>query len=111
MSSVNGGYPAGASKVTQPATPLTGTTVAVADGQTNVLLWLTPATALAGLTVQLPTDGGSFIGEEIQIGTSKAITVLTVTGATTIFNPLSVLQPGDLFILEKVGPNTWARQQ
>lgn len=111
MSSVNGGYPAGATRVVQPATPATGATVIVQDGQNNVLVNLTPAGTLASLTVQLPTDAGSFIGQEVHIATTKAVTLLTVSGATTIYNPLTVLQPGDVFVMEKIATNTWARQQ
>lgn len=111
MSSIYGGSPPGSGRVQQAASPASGATVVVQDGTNNILVNLTPATLLALLTVQLPSDAGSFIGEEIHIATTKAVTALTISGAVTIYNPLTTLQPGDVFVMEKIGANTWARQQ
>lgn len=105
------GLAGGVNRITQGGSPTTGQTVAIADGASDVLLWLTPATTIATLTVQLPTDAGSFIGQDISIGSSKAVTVLTITGATTVFNPATLLNLGDLFTIKKVAANTWARKE
>lgn len=110
MSSVNGGFPASALKSPSQIAPASGATVVVPDGAANVLMWITSG-LLATLTVTLPTDGGSFIGQEVQIGTAGGVTILTLNGpGATILNGITALAAGALNTFEKVAANTWARK-
>lgn len=108
------GGSSGPANTNQNVSPTSGQTTVVPDGSgalRNHLVWATPAATLAAWTVQLPSDAGSQINDEVSIGSSKAITVLSVTGATTAFNAATLLNIGDLFTLKKVAANTWARKE
>jgi peptidoglycan hydrolase-like protein with peptidoglycan-binding domain len=95
----------------QYATPTTGQTVqAVNDSQDRTLV-LTPAGTLATLTVTLPSEASSRVGQALRIFTSANLTALTVNGATTLYNMPTSLAVGDLISLRKVGANMWARLQ
>lgn len=93
----------------QSATPLSGDTVVMVADSRDRLLWLTPAGTIAAATITLPANATSRIGQVAMFGSSQQITALTVDGATTIYNPPSDLQTGDLYKLVKVASDTWAR--
>lgn len=93
----------------QLATPTTGQTVVMTADNRDRILWLTPAGTIAALTVTLPTEATSRIGQRALIGTSQAITALTVNGATTIYNASLSPVIGDTFEYIKVAANTWAK--
>lgn len=97
--------------VNQNATPTTGQTVNVTATDRDVNLWLAPAGTLAALTVTLPADGVTQVGQTVRIGSSQIITLLTINGATTIYNAVGNLAIGDNFSYEKVAANTWSRMQ
>lgn len=98
-------------RTTQNASPTTGQTVTMNPTAIDQQLYLTPAGTLLALTVNLPADATSRIGQSAIIATSQAITTLTIGGATTIFNPLANLSAGDCWEFRKVAANTWVRQQ
>lgn len=89
-------------------TPTTGQTVVMAADNYDRLLWLTPAGTLDTLTVTLPADATSRVGQQVMVGASQVITALTVNGATTIHNPPTSLALGGLVLLVKVASSTWA---
>lgn len=93
----------------QSASPTSGQTVTMEQGGNNTTLWLTPAGPLASLTVSLPGEAVSWMGQLCSVGTSQPITDLTVNNATTIFNNVTTLSAGDLYAFKKVAPNTWSR--
>jgi len=95
--------------VVQPVTPTTGQTVQMTDDSRNGTLVLSPAGTLATLTVVLPSDANSVVGQYRSVSSTKAITLLTVNGATTIFNAPTVMSAGDLVTFKKTAPNTWMR--
>lgn len=88
----------------QSASPLTGATVVISETAVDTDLWLTPAGPIAALTVTLPNG---FIGQRVTIASSQPITVLTVGGAASIFNPLTTLSIGDAFEMQRVGATVW----
>lgn len=97
--------------VNQNATPTTGQTVNITATDRDVNLWLSPAGTLATLTITLPADGVTQVGQTIRIGSSQIITLLTINGATTIYNAVGNIAIGDNFTFEKVAANTWSRMQ
>jgi len=95
--------------VMQTASPTTGSTVVMTDDSNNGTLVLTPAANLAALTVQLPSDANSALLQIRRISTTKSITALTMTGATTILDAPASMNAGDLVSFQKTAANTWMR--
>lgn len=93
-------------RVVQPVTPTTGQTVQMNNDSTDGTLFLTPAGTLASLTVQFPSDAKSVLGQIRFIGTTQAITSLTMTGASFL-NVFNSLNANDCFGFQKVATNTW----
>ncbi len=93
----------------QASSPTTGQTVVMTDDNRNGTLVLTPAGTLATLTVTLPTEANSQIGQFRSISTTKALTILTVNGAVTIYNAPTVMSIGDIITFKKTAANTWMR--
>lgn len=110
MTSINysGGF--AKARTSQANVPSTGQTVAMAGGDADGSLVLTPAGTLAALTVTLPPDASSVIGQTRRIITTQAITALTVNGATTIINAPASMGAGTTVTFEKIAANTWIRQ-
>lgn len=97
--------------VSQTASPATGATVNVTSTNSDVNLWLTPAGTLATLTITLPADANTQIGQIITYGSSTAIAALTVSvSGGTIFGVIGNLSIGDFYAVQKVSANTWARK-
>lgn len=77
-------------KVTQYASPLTGTTVTLTDTQDGVWLILAPTGTIAALTLKLPAN--TVDKQEVLVNCTQDVTTLTidgngatVTGAPTAF--------------------------
>jgi UDP-3-O-[3-hydroxymyristoyl] glucosamine N-acyltransferase len=81
------------------------------DTQTDNCLYLTPAGTLATLTVTLPTEANSAIGQQVEIGTTQIITALTINGATNILGNVTTLAANGLVGFRKVAANTWLRNR
>ena len=94
----------------QQATPTTGQTVQITN---NALLGLTvinPAGTLGALTVALPLDASSSIGQIERIAFMKAITALTINaGAGMVYGVSSTALLGDNIAFQKIAANTWTR--
>jgi hypothetical protein len=67
------------SSVIQYAAPLTGSTVSVSGTDDNVWLVLTPAGALAALTILLPLATTCVANQELLVSSSQAVTTLTIS--------------------------------
>lgn len=93
----------------QQSTPLTGATVVMTDDDANGTLEVTPAGTIAALTVTLPTNARSRVGQIRRIVTSQIITALTVNGATTIGGNVTTLAANAFVSFEKTAANTWRR--
>lgn len=101
---------AAASPRVQTATPTTGQTVQVTDDGLDTTLRLTPAGGLATLTVTLPTNANSRIGQIVRVTSSQAVAALTVNGAT-VLNAVAALVANECFGFQKLAANTWVRLQ
>lgn len=91
------------------ASPTTGQTVASPNTSRDKTIWITPAGTLLNLTVTLPSEATSVVGQVVRIGTSQAITNLTINGATTILNTAVTLAINETVSYQKVAANTWVR--
>lgn len=82
----------------QYAAPLTGATVAVSGTDDNVWLVLTPAAAIASLTVLLPLVDGCVANQEVLILTTQNIGALTISpnGASVSGLPSALIAGGVL---------------
>lgn len=102
-----GWVPVGISNLT--ATPTTGTTVSFNDNSGDQIFYITPAGALADLTIDFPSDSTSITGQKVVFCVSQSISNLTLTGASTIFNAPVSMNAGDCFQFYKMASNVWAR--
>ncbi len=94
--------------IVETSVPTTGTTFTMVDDNRDGGYWATPAGTIAALTVTLPSEANSRIGQRRFVGSSQIITTLTVNGATTIYGAPTTLAAGGGFTLTKVATNTWA---
>lgn len=92
---------------TQKVVPTTGQTVTFANNSIDQTIYLAPAGVLATLTVTLPSDATSRLGQRVTFCTSQNITLLTLNGASTIMNTVSSLTSSDCFTFQKIDTNTW----
>lgn len=93
------------------ASPLTGATVAALANNLDQTLYITPAGTIAALTVNMPADAVSQIGQQVQVTTSQIITTLTLGqtgGGATILGNVTTLAAGATIILTKQAANTWS---
>lgn len=97
--------------VSQTSSPTTGQTVNITATNKDVNYWATPAGAIAALTISLPADGVTQLGQIITYGSSQAVAALTVNvSGGTIFGVIGNLAIGDFYAVQKVSANTWARK-
>lgn len=93
------------STVYQYATPTTGTTVSI--NSTARTLIVDPAGTLLALTVNLPSSPAD--GKIITIGSSQAITTLTLGGGTIVGTLTSFSAGSFATYLYKLSNTTWYR--
>lgn len=101
-----GGQPA-AANTTMNLSPATGASIAFNNTSIDQTMFLTPAGTLATLTVSLPSNATSRLGQSVFIATTQTITALTVNGATTIINNPTTLASGAAVELRKMADNLW----
>ena len=95
-----------------PFTPTTGQTVAAPDNAANAILYITPASTLAALTVNLPSDANSILGQQVRVATTQTLTSLTVAqagGGQTLIGAPTTLAANASFLMVKVAANTWMK--
>lgn len=96
---------------TQSSSPASGATVAMPDDGASGTLYLTPAGTIAALTVNLPSNAKSVVGQRKQFISSQTVTALTVAqtggGLVSVGIPTTI-GPAAPFTLQKVAANTWA---
>lgn len=91
--------------------PLTATTVAFNASTQDQVAYLTPAGALAALTVNVPADAASLLGQQCLLVSTQAVTALTLGqtgGGATILGGITALAAGVPITLTKVAANTWS---
>lgn len=96
-------------QVSTPGAPISGGTVQITNSAMQGLTVVNPAGTLAVLTVALPSDANSAIQQIERIAFMKAITLLTISGATTILGAPLAAALGDNIGFQKVAANTWTR--
>ena len=97
--------------VSDPVVATAGSTVALADAPVNQTLYLKPAATLATLTVNLPSNANSKLGQECKIVSTQALTALTIGqigGGATILGAPAGMTGGQTLIATKVEANVWA---
>lgn len=92
----------------QTATPTTGQTVVMNDNTLDGVLYLTPAGTLATLTVTLPTNANSRLGQIRRLSTTQELTGLTINGGTVLNSPTTLTANGTV-AFQKVAASTWMR--
>jgi hypothetical protein len=81
-------------------------TITLPDQARDMFVYINPASTLLALTIVLPNDASTVIGQNIRVFFTQAITGLTFTN----INPLPVsaaITTG--FTLQKVAANSWVR--
>lgn len=96
-------------KQIQNASPTTGQTVTMIDDDKDRTLYLTPAGALAALTIAVPTSATSRLGRRISISSTQVVVALTITTSGTIRNGITSLAVNDHITFEEVATNIWIR--
>jgi len=92
----------------QTSAPTTGSTVVCTDTNDNAHLVLTPAGTIATLTVTLPTNANSSVGQRVTISSSAEITALTVSGSgLTVTRATLPLAAGGAITYQKTAANAW----
>lgn len=88
------------------ASPTTGQTVALPDQVQDILAYITPAGTLLALTIALPSDSVTVVGQVIRVFLTQAITTLTLANITPALTSVAL---NGSFTLQKVSANTWVR--
>lgn len=96
----------------QTIVPISGDTISMDDNSLNGGLYINPAGTLATLTVNLPSNVASALGQTRTITSAKTLTVITtnqIGGGVTLLNPVLSMTAGDSVTYRKVAANLWAR--
>lgn len=97
---------------TQYASPVTGGTVQVTDGDDNIHLIVTPAGTLSTLTIKLPALANIIDKQEVLLNCTQIVTTLTIdkNGAGAIAGGPSTLAANGFFRLKyDDGADVWYR--
>lgn len=96
--------PPASDKITQYATPLTGETIPLPADTKNTWLVVTPAGAIAALTIALPNGTLAIHDQEILVFCSQIVTTLTLTSVNaTVFGAPASLAANGFFTLRFEG--------
>ncbi len=95
----------------QTASPTTGQTVTAVNDDKDRTIVLTPAGTIAALTITFPSDANSRLGQIVGITTSQTIVLVNLTAGVTVSGFVAGLSPNDFTVYQKIGVNTWRRQQ
>lgn len=90
-------------------TPAEGQTISLPATDRDLFVNLTPAADLNAITVVLPAEASSRDNQRLVMRSSRNITEITVTGATTIDNAIVMLNAGSVTVFFKFAPNLWSR--
>lgn len=98
-------------KITQYAAPLTGATTLITDNQHSVWLVLTPAGALAALTLKLPLVDNVLDRTELLVNSTQTITTLTLdaNGGSIVGGPSTISANGFFRLRFDAVLKTWYR--
>lgn len=94
----------------QSVAPLTGASIVVAPGVSNLIL--TPAGTIATATITLPAAANLFNGQKLYIITSQTVTALTLTagsGTTVLGTNTTVTAAAPLSFIYNQAAATWIK--
>lgn len=97
------------SPVSVAFSPTNGSTVTMPAVPNDLFVTLTPATDLANLTLVLPPESADRENQALRIRSTRNISSLVITGATTIDNADVMLSANGVTVFFKFAPNTWSR--
>lgn len=89
--------------------PAEGATITTPNQANDMSIQLNPMTALNAITLTLPSEASSRIGQRVFIRSSLEIGTMTTVGATTVDNAWVQFNPGDCVVFFKSAANTWSR--
>lgn len=95
--------------VVSQTVPIAGGTVAFATNASDQTILVKPAGLLATLTLTLPSEASSALGQIVRFATTQVLTALTTNGAASILNAVSTLAAGGSIGYQKVDTDTWVR--
>lgn len=95
--------------MTIDVTPTEGGIVTLPSTNRELIVNLNPATNLNAMTLVLPNEASSKMGQRVFIASTRQIANLTATGTATVNNPTVMFSPGDNYVYFKNKPNTWSR--
>lgn len=88
-------------------TPTTGQTVTIPDQSNSMTIYINPAGTLAAVTLALPSDSVSQVGQVIRVFCTQIVTALTLTNILPNLTTLAAVNSG--FTIQKIGANSWIR--
>lgn len=100
------------SAVLMNVTPTDGQTITVLPTtKKEIFLNIAPATDLATLTINLPTNTDAPLGQRCFIGSTKQIANCSVTSTIQVNSGSLMFSPGDnaAFVRNNTTPQTWSR--
>ena len=89
--------------------PTEGQTISLPATDRDLCVTLTPAVDLAAITIEMPPEAASRDNQRLVMRSSRNIAEITVTGATTIDNAITMLNAGSVTVFFKFAPNLWSR--
>lgn len=93
---------------TDGVTPTTGQTVAFRNTNDNGTLVIAPAGTIAALTISLPANATSDIGQEIFAAFEQTVTTVTITNGTLMGSP-GTASAGEGWLMKKTRASTWTK--
>lgn len=96
----------GALRTIQNVVPTNGQTIQMLDNSNDGTLFMNPAGTLAAITISFPSAANSVLGQIRFIGSTQAISTLTLINAVFL-NSIPSLNANDFFAFQQVMPNTW----
>lgn len=97
----------------QALVPLTGETINMGDNAQDGIVQISPAGTLAALTINLPSNAQSILGQKRTIMSTQIITALTLDqiGGSAVFigAALTSLAANQAVTFTKTAANTWTR--
>lgn len=91
------------------AVPTEGGTVTLPQKGQDMIVNLNPAANLTAMTLVLPNEANSTMGQRIFVSSTRQITTMTATGIATVNNAQTTFSAGDNYVFFKNKPNVWSR--
>lgn len=97
------------SPVSLSYSPVNGSTITMPAIPNDMFVNLTPAVALASLTIVVPPESAGRENQALRIRSTQNIASLMIVGATTIDNSDVMLSANGVTVFFKFASNIWSR--